>query len=167
MRNKVSIVVGSAAFLIFMSAGVAFSQDTAMQDEVTPETKNEPEAQWAWGEVISVDTQKNEILLKYLDYETDQEKQILVNVDDKTTYENVKSLSEIKPQDAAGVDYIVTLEGKNLAKNISLENPEANKTEGESVESAAPASSTPASVTGADAVTTAGPDTEETPKSEQ
>lgn len=64
------------------------------------------------------------MIIRYLDYETDTEKEISVGVDDKTTYENIKSLEEIKPQDAVSVDYIVNTDGKNIAKNINLEKNE-------------------------------------------
>jgi uncharacterized Zn finger protein len=60
-------------------------------------------------------------LVKYLDYDADQEKEMAINVDEKTIYENVKSIDEIKPQDTVSIDYIVSPEGKNIAKNISIE----------------------------------------------
>ena len=84
----------------------------------------EPEMQWLWGEVVSVDAAKNEIRVKYLDYEADVEKEIALSADDKTTFENVKSLAEIKPQDTVSVDYIVGVQGRNLAKNFSVEKAE-------------------------------------------
>jgi len=86
--------------------------------EMPPVT--EPEMQWLWGEVVSVDTGAKQMTVKYLDYETDTEKEISINVDDKTTYENAKSLTEIKAQDTLSLDYVV-IDGKNIAKNISIE----------------------------------------------
>lgn len=79
---------------------------------------------WLWGEVVSVNNLKNELKVKYLDYETDTEKEIIMTIDEKTTFENVKSLSDIKPQDTVSIDYILTGDGKNLVKNLSVERPD-------------------------------------------
>jgi len=79
-----------------------------------------PEVQWLWGEVVSVDTAAKQITVKYLDYETDTEKEINIAVDDKTTYENVASLGQIKAQDTLSIDYVVRDTG-NIARNISVE----------------------------------------------
>jgi hypothetical protein len=84
----------------------------------------EPEMQWLWGEVVSVDPSKNVLVVKYLDYEADAEKEMSLSVDEKTTFENSKSLDEIKPQDTVSIDYMSAGEGKVLAKNISVEKPE-------------------------------------------
>lgn len=114
MKIKKALVLGITAFLIFISANLIFSQ----------EAQNNPDTQWVWGEVSSMDTQNKAILVKYLDYETDQEKEIIINTDDKTTYENIKSIDEIKQKDTVSIDYIVSPDGKNIAKNISVEKPE-------------------------------------------
>jgi hypothetical protein len=113
MRTKKFLVLGITASLIFISANLIFSQESV-----------EPDTQWVWGEVNTLDTQNKTILVKYLDYETDQEKEATINVDDKTTYENIKSIDEIKPKDVLSIDYIVSSDGKNIAKNISVEKPE-------------------------------------------
>lgn len=140
MKRKITLILGMTASLIFIVTGLTFSQEQNQpgQAGVTPEMQSEPEMQWAWGEVVSVDTQRNELTVKYLDYETDQEKQMVLNVDEKTTYENIKSLNEIKTLDTAGIDYIITPEGRNIARNVSIENPENIKPEGKSIESTTP-----------------------------
>ena len=91
---------------------------------VTVPAAVEPETQWLWGEVVSVDAQMGEIKASYLDYETDNEKEILINVNDKTNFENVKSINDIKGSDTISVDYTLSPEGKNIAKNISVEKAE-------------------------------------------
>lgn len=88
------------------------------------EAKAEPEIQWVWGEVVSTNPINNELLVKYVDYDTDSEKEITIGTDDKTTYENAKSIDEIKVRDSVSIDYAVSVDGKNLALNISLEKPE-------------------------------------------
>jgi hypothetical protein len=42
-------------------------------------------------------------------------------VDNKTTYENIKSLDEIELHSEISVDYIISQDGKNIAKNIRIE----------------------------------------------
>ncbi|MFA6216730.1 MAG: hypothetical protein WDL87_03655 [Candidatus Omnitrophota bacterium] len=91
---------------------------------VVPEAAFDIEMQWLWGEASSVDTQNKVLIVKYLDYETDQEKEMQIIIDDKTAFENVKSLDEIKVQDTLSVDYIIGADNKSLARNISVERPE-------------------------------------------
>lgn len=112
MRRRMSLVLGIIASLIFVS--LVASQ----------ETQTEPETQWLWGEVVYMDTQNKNISVKYLDFETNQEKEISLDVDEKTTYENIKSLDEIKPKDNVSIDYILGSGGKNIAKNIVIEKSE-------------------------------------------
>lgn len=88
-----------------------------IQDLITPES----DIQWLWGEVSSVDPQKNEIGVKYLDYETDTEKEIKIITDDKTTYEGANAISDIKLNEIISVDYTFSLDGKHIAKYISIE----------------------------------------------
>ena len=88
-------------------------------------TQNEINMQWVWGEVVSLDSQAKTIILKYLDYETDQEKELTLVSDEKTTYENIKSFDEIKVKDILSIDYAAGPEDKNAAKNINLEKPDA------------------------------------------
>jgi hypothetical protein len=162
MKIKTGLILGMAVSLIFIGTGLTFSQEQAktqvMQPgESAPETQTEPEIQWAWGEVLSVDTQRNEFTVKYLDYETDQEKQMTISVDEKTTYENAKSINEIKPLDTAGIDYIITPEGRNVAKNVSIENLESSKPEGRAAEvPAAPAATAVGAPATAESMSTAG-----------
>lgn len=130
----------SMFFVLFLmvafNLGVVLAQNnTTAQDSVTSEQPaaeenapvlipSESEMQWLWGEVSSIDTQKNEIIIKYLDYETDTEKDIKVSVDETAVYENVKSISDIKENDIISVDYIFSPDGRYIAKNISIEKPE-------------------------------------------
>lgn len=115
MRKTVSVLI-AAAFLISAGLTLSFAQEIP--------TAAEAQTQWLWGEVVSVNTQNNEVVVKYLDYETEEEKEIVITVNDETVYENVSTLSEITAQDAVSIDYIVSAEGKNIAKHISVEKPE-------------------------------------------
>ena len=134
--HKISILAILASLLL---AGYVFAQDNPQgntaqlttKDIVVPQNMNttqppaEPETQWIWGEVVSADSASKSVTIKYLDYETDQEKDMVIGVDEKTTYENIKSIDDIKPKDTLSIDYIAGPDGKNVAKNISLEKPES------------------------------------------
>lgn len=89
-------------------------------------SQNENDTQWVWGEVVNLDNTVKTITLKYLDYETDQEKDIVLAVDEKTTFENIKSFDEIKVKNTLSIDYAVGPDGKNIAKNIGLESPDSS-----------------------------------------
>lgn len=98
--------------------------EQAVQVKPAQETATESEIQWVWGEVVSTDIQNKTIAVKYFDYDSDSEKETKIAVDDKTNYENVKSIEEIKPKDTLSIDYIAGPEGKLIAKNISVEKAE-------------------------------------------
>ncbi len=124
-------------FLIFFGANNAESlaADVAADTSANPgsivadssQTAEEtaaPETQWLWGEIVSLDPAKNQLNVRYLDYENDTEKEITITVNEKTIFENSSSYDQLKPKDTVSVDYLVTPEGVNLAKNVSMEKPE-------------------------------------------
>ncbi|MBM3249633.1 MAG: hypothetical protein FJZ09_02165 [Candidatus Omnitrophica bacterium] len=115
MKAKVFLV--TLAFL-FSGTGLSFSEEAELSQPA------EPQMQWQYVEIVSVDPAGKSFVGKYIDFETEQEKEITIFCDDKTGYENMSSLSELKPLDAVGVDFVVTAEGRNLAMNISLEKPD-------------------------------------------
>lgn len=110
--------------LVVLSAGSNFAQELKANTDTS--VSLEPEVQWLWGEVLSVNPKDKAIQVKYVDYDSDTEKEIIITADPKTTYENVKSLEQIQPQDTVSVDYVSGKDGSNLAKNISVEKPENN-----------------------------------------
>ncbi|MFA4989553.1 MAG: hypothetical protein WC576_02140 [Candidatus Omnitrophota bacterium] len=127
MKRRIAAILGIMGVGFLLSAGLGLSQDEPEGKEsslVIPQEKNESDTQWVWGEVISVDTQNKTLTLKYLDYDTDEEKELLLTVDNLTGYENVKSLEEIQAKDSVSIDYISSA-GKNTARSISLEKAEA------------------------------------------
>lgn len=128
MKIKMSLVLGIMFACILISTGLIFSQEQAAEKPPAQEVPSESETQWIWGDVASIDAAAKKILVKYLDYETDTEKEINIVVDDKTTYENVTSIDEIKPQDTLSIDYMISPDGSNIAKNISVEKPEGRET---------------------------------------
>lgn len=123
------------SLLILTGFGFALSEDQTADtntipalvpsvEQATPqESSDSPNTQWVWGEVTGVDAQNKSVSLKYLDYETDQEKDMAIATDELTNYDNAKSLGEIQPKDNISVDYVVK-DGKNIAKTIGLEKAE-------------------------------------------
>lgn len=134
MNFKKLIIFFGFVILIMVSTLLAFAQDPEagpMDETVSADAdqqsamKNTNDAQWGWGEVINVDAQAKTLTLKHLDYETDQEKDLVLIIDENTVFENIKNLDEIKVKDTLSIDYMITAEGANLAKNINFEQPDA------------------------------------------
>lgn len=124
--KKGLILLISVVSIIFLSGNLMYAQEkTTTPGESTAGAPAEPETLWLWGEVVSVDAANSQIAVKYFDYETDAEKETSIGADTKTTYENVKSIDEIKPADTVSIDYILSASGENVAKNISVEKPES------------------------------------------
>ena len=130
---KLNRILGALVLFISLTAFTAFAQEpevgtsaaSTMPADLTPApTQSENNTQWVWGEVTNLDNQAKTLTLKYLDYETDQEKELVLAVDEKTNFENIKSFDEIKIKDTLSVDYAAVPENKNIAKNISLEKPD-------------------------------------------
>ena len=120
------IVIMSVTRVVFaQDAAVALADPVAITSEQPASSQKEVDMQWAWGEVVNLDSQAKTITLKYLDYETDQEKELVLVVDEKTTLENIKDFGELKLKDTLSVDYILGADNKNIAKNISFEKPDA------------------------------------------
>jgi hypothetical protein len=146
MTKKRTLFLGIILATILICAGSAFSQEQAAKKPLAQEVTSETESQWIWGDVVSVDPVAKKLVVKYLDYETDTEKEINIELDDKTTYENVKSADEIKAMDTLSVDYTVSTGGKNIAKNISVERPEGVQTGTEATTSAVTDTTTTADI---------------------
>lgn len=112
------VLLISIVSFVFLSGNLIYAQEEPVETATL-----EPQMQWLWGEVTAVDIAKQQITVKYLDYETDTEKEMVVTADSQTKYENVNSIEEIKAQDALSVDYI-TSDNNNIAKVISVEKTE-------------------------------------------
>ncbi|MDD5464798.1 MAG: hypothetical protein PHP73_00380 [Candidatus Omnitrophica bacterium] len=135
------ILVTVTTFIAFAEEPVAAPEAPAAAPvEQTAAPKGENETQWAWGEVTNLDAQAKTLTLKCLDYETDQEKNIVLTVDEKTGFENIKSFDEIKINDTLSIDYTVGSDGKNIAKNINFEKPDSSPAAPASAVEAQPAS---------------------------
>lgn len=133
MNWKKVVVLSGLAVCMMVAAQIVFAEEPAVaptdstvitSNQATASPK-ESDMQWAWGEVTNLDNQAKTITLKHLDYETDQEKELVLVVDAKTVLENIKDFNELKLKDTLSVDYILGEDNKNIAKNISFEKPDA------------------------------------------
>ncbi|MFA6357804.1 MAG: hypothetical protein WCY09_03950 [Candidatus Omnitrophota bacterium] len=157
-----SIMVSCAVFA--EEAAVTPTDSVVIAPVVTPNQQvavpqEKSDTQWAWGEVTNLDNQSKALTIKYLDYETDQEKELILIVDDKTTFENINSFNELKLKDTLSIDYAISADNKNIAKNISLEKPDAVPPVAESAKTGdktaeAPAANAPPVLEDATATTT-------------
>lgn len=128
MKTRMSVILGIIGLFIFVNTGLVLGENDSTAEVNLPSVLSSQESkdldvQWVWGEVKNLDAQGKTVTLKYLDYETNEEKEIALTIDSATTYENVKALKDVQLNDALSVDY-VTSSGRNIAKNVSLEKPE-------------------------------------------
>jgi len=125
-------ILAGIAILTLTAAQNVFAEDTgeSIPDSVVitasqkPVAQNGAELQWVWGEITDLEEHDRTITLKYLDYEVDQEKEMVLSVDQDTVFENVKGFNDLKLKDALSVDYLTGSDNVNIAKNISLDKPE-------------------------------------------
>jgi len=144
--KKAVVLFGFAIVMMAATGRIVFAEEAAVvptnSELVTSNQQSslgkESDMQWAWGEVTNLDKQANTITLKYLDYEADQEKEMVLVVDEKTTFENIKDFNELKLKDTLSIDYMIGVDNKNIAKNISFEKPDASFSTPVPLETAAP-----------------------------
>ncbi|MFH0918451.1 MAG: hypothetical protein V1830_04890 [Candidatus Omnitrophota bacterium] len=124
LSGLVVAMMAAAQIALAQEAPVAPSDSAVITSDQPGIPQKESDMQWAWGEVTNLDNQAGTVTLKYLDYETDQEKELVLVVDEKTVFENIKDFNALKLNDTLSIDYIVGTENRNIAKNISFETPE-------------------------------------------
>jgi len=127
MKSNALVLLFAVMFLALVPQQ-AFSQEEMMEAE--EEMMIEPEGaflteEWLLGDVIALDSENNQLRVGYIDYDTEEEKEIAIQVDAETGYDNVSSLSEIKPGDVVSVDYITDSQGGALALNIRVDKSES------------------------------------------
>lgn len=121
MKNKLVMIICffSIVFISFISLGFSEEPQLGANAQDKPEAAEE-EISWVWGEVKSADVASSSFIIKYMDYQTDEEKELILSIDQETKFENIGDLSGIKAGDTASIDYIVK-DGKNIVKNVSIE----------------------------------------------
>lgn len=91
------------------------------QPAPVPEAAPAMEGQEAYGEVVSVDANAGTVAITEYDYEKDQDINKTYTVDKAATYENVKSLNEIKVGDWVALTLKPEKEGVNIATSVYVE----------------------------------------------
>jgi hypothetical protein len=119
MSRRLFVVASCLGLL----AVCAFVRPAAAQELSKPVEVNPADIQWVWGEVVSVDAAEKSVTVKYLDYDTDEEKTMKIFSTDSTSFEEMQGLDGLKAADTVSVEY-VTQEGRSLAKIITLEKVE-------------------------------------------
>jgi hypothetical protein len=113
-----------------VSVPVVETTQAESAQEVVPQAPEPPAAQktteWVWGEVVSVDKDNRQLTVKHLDYDTYDEIQTVLTLDDKTLLENVSDLGEVQPGDHVTVDYRSEA-GSNIAGLIVVEKKDMQK----------------------------------------
>jgi Domain of unknown function (DUF5666) len=118
MNKNIALVIALGCFLMLANSGIILGQDEQKQEDSAAMAAD---MQWLWGEVSAVDNANKTLAVKYIDYDTDAEKEANILVDEQTVFENGKSLADINPNDTVSIDYVVNSGGKNIAKSISRE----------------------------------------------
>ncbi len=122
MKLRTGLIMALSISLIFLSSIIACAQEgNIILGPEDPREQDEPEVQWLWGEVLNVDPTYKQIRVRFLDFLNDTERELLLTVDDDTTYENISALEDIKLRDNLSIDYIATSDGLYMAKYIGLE----------------------------------------------
>ena len=75
---------------------------------------------WVWGEVKNVDYISSKFNILYMDYQTDDEKELVLTVNQDTKLEGINDFNSLKAGDTVGIDYFSDADN-NIAKNISVE----------------------------------------------
>ncbi|MCU0666523.1 MAG: hypothetical protein MUF05_05475 [Candidatus Omnitrophica bacterium] len=117
------VIIITSILSVMLLGQVTLSAQEAPNQPAAP-VVNAEGPQWVWGEVVSVDPAAKVIKVKYLDYETDTEKEMDLKVNEATTFEGVGSLEEIKLQDMVSIDWALGPGGVSLAQTISRESIE-------------------------------------------
>lgn len=113
-------VIILSVILCFAFLGLSYAQEItapAAATAATPAT----EAQEAYGEVVSVDVATASITVTEYDYEKDEDVNNTYVIDKSATYENVKSLGEVKVGDWVALTIKPQSEGKNIATSVYVE----------------------------------------------
>ena len=141
MCNKIILVTG--VLLMVFSSSAIFAQGNETQNAVAPiaqPTENpavpsaenmtvQPESgtEYAYGVVANVSP--DQIVLLEYDYDTDEDIEVVYNIDAGTKFENADSLQGIVIDDSVEI-YYKEIEGKKIASIIAKEDDGWEETEG-------------------------------------
>ena len=85
--------------------------DSASQDE--------DQFFYSYGEVLSV--MQDQIMIKEFDYAAGEEKDVVYYITTDTIFDSVESADQIRPSDLVDVEFTISQDGKNIAKEILVD----------------------------------------------
>jgi hypothetical protein len=77
---------------------------------------------YSYGEVLSVT--QDQIMVREFDYATGEEKDAVYYISAGTTFDVVESADQIRPGDLIDVEFIVSPDGRNIAKEVFVDSIE-------------------------------------------
>ena len=118
------------AVFLSLSAVSVFAQDAIDTNKTSAAAVATPDAKEIaiYGEVQAVNASSGTISVQYYDYDSDSEKMSDIAVADITKLENAGKIDDIKKSDWVDVTYTV-VDGKNVAKVVTVEKEETPATE--------------------------------------
>ena len=120
MKKAIFLAIILGIALGFACAAVNAEETTQTQPPAKA-TVPAPEGQEAYGEVVSVDANAGAITITEYDYEKDEDVNKSYTIDKAATFENVKSLSEVKTGDWVALTLKPQKDGTNLATSVYVE----------------------------------------------
>ena len=137
-----AIILGIASGFVCVSAYAEEAAAVAQPTIAAPTPQGQAtEGQEAYGEVVSVDANAGAITITEYDYEKDEDINKAYTIDKSATYENVKSLAEVKAGDWVALTLKPQTGGASLATSVYVERYDIGE---EIAPAAAPAMTAPA-----------------------
>ena len=81
--------------------------------------QDEEQVFYSYGEVLSVI--QGQIMVREFDYATGEEKDVVYYITTDTILDSVESADQIKPSNLVDVEFTVSEDGKNIAKEILVD----------------------------------------------
>jgi len=123
--NFKGFLMRKIAKLIILIVVLSLGSFVWAQAETSDTSKAQSNTDWLWGEVVSVDVNASSLLVSYLDFNLDEEKQIVIKIDAQTVLEGAKSVAEISAGDIVSIDFVKENETTNLGKKVLVEKPDS------------------------------------------
>ncbi len=118
MKNKITFSIAILA-ICFLSLPLAFAQNQVQSSDFQQSAPSD-EVLWVWGEVKAIDQGQSAVTISYIDYQTEEDRELIISVPQETKFENISGISGLKVGDTVSVDYVAK-DGKNTTKHISVE----------------------------------------------
>ena len=146
MKKTIFLAIILGLALGFTGINAHAEEPAATQPAAAP-AMPAAEGQEAYGEVISVDANAGAITITEYDYEKDEDINKTYTIDKAATYENVKSLAEVKAGDWVALTLKPQKDGSNLAASVYVERYDVGEEPAPAAAPVMPATTTAPAVT--------------------